>query len=57
MKIFSIEELPYVKKYKLLANDIKLNIIYILLGIFTLGIFFLLAFWFESIYYKFFREE
>ena len=55
MKIFLSSELPYVKGYKILANDKKLDILYIFLGIITLGIFFLVSYWFKNIYYKFFK--
>ena len=55
MKIFKPSELPYVKGYKILANDKKLDILYIFLGIITLGIFFLVSYWFKNIYYKFFK--
>lgn len=46
-----------MKSYKILATDKKLDLIYLLLGIFTLGIFFLIAYWFKEVYYKFFRVE
>ena len=57
MKVFSSNELPFVKYYKVLSNDKKLNYLYIFLGVVTLGIFFLISYWFKDIYYKFFKIE